>query len=394
MKQFSKEELRRQLLAYHFLWGERELSQKEGVKEVFSRLGSIQYDPLDVAGRNADLSLQARVSGYTPALLFSLLYEERFLLDGYDKEMCIYPAADYPFFAPVRAARADRLAAVLEKRGQSGALSLLEEVLAFVEENGPTGTKDLSIGCAPKAGWGHRKLSSAALNFLYSRGDLSVAKKRGTQKYYDLTCRLYKAPAAQPLPPALFLQRYLYRRLCGVGAATAKNSGAFLGHFLSEKEPRQKALLALCEQGEIEPFAVDGVEELFYAPPAFFKAPSPPFHEKATARFLAPLDNLLWNRDALRKIFDFDYSWEVYLPAEKRKYGYYVLPVLYEERFIARFEPETTRPGGLFTIRRWWWEEGVQKTPEMQCDLESALRLFAAFLGAENNPANSAFLFS
>ena len=74
-------------------------------------------------------------------------------------------------------------------------------------------------------------------------------------------------------------------------------------------------------------------------------------------RFIAPLDNLLWDRAMLSKIFGFDYTWEVYIPAAKRKYGYYVVPILYGNRFIARFEPQ--KSDVQLQIKNWWWEDDI-----------------------------------
>ncbi|MBN2565263.1 MAG: winged helix DNA-binding domain-containing protein, partial [Candidatus Eisenbacteria bacterium] len=98
---------------------------------------------------------------------------------------------------------------------------------------------------------------------------------------------------------------------------------------------------------------------------------------------LAPLDNLLWDRGMVQAIFGFTYTWEVYLPAARRKYGYYVLPVLYDDRLVARFEPESCRDGDPLRIRRWWWEEGIGVTRRMRSAAERALKRLAASLGAD-----------
>jgi uncharacterized protein YcaQ len=100
------------------------------------------------------------------------------------------------------------------------------------------------------------------------------------------------------------------------------------------------------------------------------------------AAFIAPLDNLIWNRMLIRFVFDFDYTWEVYTPAAKRKYGYYVLPVLYGDRFVARFEPAFDKKTREFAIANWWWEEGVQPDGAMQAALTCCLGGFARYLDA------------
>ena len=99
MNVYERDEVKKMLLQYHNLdWNEK-LIGIDGVRKIMMRLGSIQYDPLSVVGRNADLVLQARVEGYRPEYLYSLLYEEHSLVDGYDKEMCIYNTKDFSRFS-------------------------------------------------------------------------------------------------------------------------------------------------------------------------------------------------------------------------------------------------------------------------------------------------------
>ena len=168
----SKEELRQFLINYHNLNDCENFTGKDGVIKYFKRVSSIQYDPLNVVGRNPDLVLQSRVLEYKPEMLHSLLYEEHVLIDGYDKEMNIYMVEDYPLFSKIREAHAQRTKYVLAYRGQLEALDLLDDIRKHIRENGITGTKDISIGVSRNSRWGHKKLSSAALDYLYSTGEL------------------------------------------------------------------------------------------------------------------------------------------------------------------------------------------------------------------------------
>ena len=98
---------------------------------------------------------------------------------------------------------------------------------------------------------------------------------------------------------------------------------------------------------------------------------------------LAPLDNLLWARELVEQLFGFGYTWEVYKPVAEREYGYYVLPVLYGDRFVARFEPARDKRNGALVIKGWWWEPGVTPSPEMHTRLQDCLERFLRYLGAE-----------
>ena len=102
------------------------------------------------------------------------------------------------------------------------------------------------------------------------------------------------------------------------------------------------------------------------------------------AALLAPLDNLLWDRGVVRRIFDFDYVWEVYKPAEKRLYGHYVLPVLYGDRFIARCEPLLDRKANQLVLRNWWWENEVTPDEGILNALRDCLSAFRDYLEVES----------
>jgi uncharacterized protein YcaQ len=101
------------------------------------------------------------------------------------------------------------------------------------------------------------------------------------------------------------------------------------------------------------------------------------------AAILAPLDNLLWDRRLVKELFDFAYIWEVYKPAEQRAYGYYVLPVLYGDRLIARFEPGREKHSGALIIKNWWWESNVTPSQRMKSDLRDCFQRFLKYLGTE-----------
>ena len=103
----------------------------------------------------------------------------------------------------------------------------------------------------------------------------------------------------------------------------------------------------------------------------------------ARAAVLAPLDNLLWDRRLVKELFDFDYRWEVYKPAGDREFGYYVLPVLYGDRLIARFEPGRDKKGGMLIIKNWWWEPGVKPTGRLRAALGRCFAKFLAFCGGD-----------
>ncbi len=402
IRTYSKEEIKNALCRYHNLDGADSLCGKKGAEKIMRRIGSIQYDPLNVVGRNADLVLQSRVNDYKESDLYELLYKDHKLVDGYDKEMCIYNASDFTRFGFVRLENEKMMHSILEWRKQTEVLGLLDQVLEYIKSNGKTGTKDLSIGKSQGSGWGHRKLSSVALDYLFNTGVLTVVERHGTQKYFDLSERVFgeagcikdsvsghKNLVCNPdLSLEDFLEWYLEHRIKSLGIAWNKNGGSWQGHYLSNAKQRSKILDSLVEKGRVKKFKIGGIKEDFYAPKDFSKYLKADASQTDYARFIAPLDNLMWDRNLLESLFDFEYRWEVYTPAAKRKYGYYVLPVLYNGTFVARFEPEPVSQAGAVVIKNWWWEDGVKKDKMMQSAIQNELDRFSRFLGVSVDPSS------
>ena len=378
-KYYTKQQIRRGLAHYQNIDHSEKLYGTDGIKKLMRKLHSIQYDPLNVVGRNADLVLQARIADYRSEMLEYLLYTEHFLTDGFDKEMCIYITEDFERFENVRQIQAQSAERTLSYRGQTEALNILQEVRAFVSANGLTGTKDISIGEVRESRWGHKKLSSAALDYLYTKGELCVAKKIGTQKQFDLTERVIPKDyfsGFRFMTIEQFLDWYVKRRIAGVGILWGKRGGAWQSNYLWDNELRKSTIARLAEKGELKVIHVEGITEEFYCCEDFLESLK---SERASdyARFIAPLDNMIWDRKMTESIFDFSYSWEVYTPVSKRKYGYYVLPVLYNDSFVARFEAVPVSKGKCFEIKNWWWEKGVLTDEKITNTIMEEMERFA-----------------
>lgn len=381
----SKETARDYLVNYQGLNDPEGCAGYEGAKEYMQRVRCIQYDPLNVVGRNPDLVLQARVKDYKPQILEDLLYRDRVLMDGEDKVLSIFMAEDYPKMARVRSSKLEELKATLAYRDSMDALLILDDVLAYIRDNGPQPSGSITIGGRADSGrWGHRNLASAALDYLFHSGQLGIRTKKNVQRIYDLNRNLFPKELLEAEDPFAtdreFLKWYLKKRIGAIGMAWNKNTGAWLGQYIGNRKLRAEILAELAEEGEILALEVEGSKEKFYIRREDEELLGKPA-ANPVAQFLAPLDNLIWDRGMVEELFHFSYSWEVYTPASKRKYGYYVLPVLYKNRFVARFEPEPNDGTEPLCIKNWWWEPDVVVTDEMLAAIEEAFRRFSAFLG-------------
>ena len=368
------------MLAYQNLWPPHNLLGKEGILEYIRRVHCIQFDPLDITGQNAELVLQSRVSDFQPSMLRELLYQDRQLLDGYDKNMAIYPIEDWPYF------NRRRLAAQSELRSSDAVQAIAPQVLAAIEVRGPLSSLELDFDQVVHWYWAPTRLARAALESLYFAGKLVIHRKIHTRKVYDLAQSHIPAPLfnqAEPNPTdAQYHEWYVLRRIGSVGLLSKRASESWLG-VPAKSAQRSAALKRLIEQGKVLEVVVDGLDVPLYIRTQdrglldeILKSDETP----ARMAFIAPLDNLMWDRRLLDDLFGFYYRWEVYTPQAKREYGYYVLPVLYGDRFVARFEPIRSKKNGLLTIKNWWWEPGVTPTAEMVTALEESVKRFSIFL--------------
>ena len=402
----SIEELRSFLVRYHSLDNYDRLSGKADsqpspssqIKKLLRRLGSVQYDPLNVVGRNPDLVFQSRIKAYTMGLLDKLLYNERSLVDGWDKEMSIYLRSDWPCFNRIRQRRKEGTGKTLEWRGQKEVFSYLPQIIEEIKNHGPLSARDIKLGAIQKNRWGHRQVSGAALDYLNSAGELGIRNKKNAQKTYDLIENLVPGKLLRAPEPFTceddFHEWYFLRRLGSIGAYWSRNGPGWLGYYLSDSNLRKKTLKSLKEKKLIVPVKVPELNETFYIRRKDISIMNEKISYDNAARILAPLDNMLWDRLLVQKVFIFQYTWEVYVPQEKRKFGYYVLPVLYRNNLIARFEPVKFEKGRPFSIKSWWWEQSYHScSAKAKREIKEAvirgLDNFAAYLGADGVDKNS-----
>jgi len=382
----TKHQSRRFILAHQGLWPPYELSGKAGILDYINRVGCIQFDPLNIVGRNPDLVLQSRIADFQPSMLQELLYEDRRLLDGWDKMMSIYPMDDWPYFHRHRASALRRYGA--DSRPVARILPQIRETIA---ERGPLSSIDLDFNQAVDWAWGPTRVARAALESMYWWGELVVHHKVNTRKYYDFANRHVPSELLTAPDPHNTDEQYqdwhVLRRLGGVGLLWGKSGSAWLSIPGVKSKQRGAALKRLTEQGKILEIDVAGIDASLY-----MRVQDEPGLKEALdsdalpprAAIIAPLDNLLWDREFVEELFDFEYRWEVYKPVAERRWGYYVLPILYGDRFIARFEPGHDKESGALIIKNWWWEPGVRPTDQMHFDLRCCFDRFLGFLGASS----------
>lgn len=389
----TKQQARQFILAKQGLIGKYKFVGKAGALEFVRQSGCIQYDPVDVCGKNAELTLQSRVKGFRKQMLQDLLYKDRLLMDYADKELSIWPTEDWPYFSSYRE-RSLALGETFE-----GLEALKEQAIEYIAEHGPVCSDSLPIegeifwhsSMHWSGNWDKKSPAArSVLEQLYTDGVLVIHHKKGSRKYYDLAKKHIPAGILEAGNPCedeeSFIAWRVLRRIGAVGLLWDKNSTAFLGINLNA-EKRKKILNDLTASGKVNDLMVEGIKQAFY-----YRSEDEPLMQDVVAgtadlkprmAFLAPLDPLMWDKDLVFAIWDFRYSWEIYTPAVKRKYGYYTLPVLYGEKFVGRIEAIPNRKEHILHVKGLWWEEGVRRTKKMDAELKKTLMNFCRFNDCE-----------
>jgi uncharacterized protein len=389
MIRLTNRQARQFLLLKHGLLGEYHFTGKQGVMDYVRQVGCMQYDPIDVCGKNAELVLQSRIGGFTKDMLAELLYQDRLLIDYPDKNLAIMPVEDWPYFERYRQAARQHAKRYPEMEALSG------QARAHILNRGALSSDELTLdgnfAWQSAIHWSSgNNASRSVLEQMYSTGELIIHHKKGTRKYYDLAAKYIQPEllnAPEPLEDDLDHYKWrVLRRIGAVGLLWNRASDAWLNIWGLKAEQRNEVFRQLLHEARIVPVAVEQMGNNLYCRAedwplieAVLHHPEPEWR----CELIAPLDNFMWDRKLINELFGFDYTWEIYTPAIKRKFGYYVLPLLYGEGFIGRAEVIAERPTGTLVVKNVWYENGIKPTKSMRTALDDCFRRFARFNGCE-----------
>jgi uncharacterized protein YcaQ len=392
-RRLSADHARRFLVRRHLLDPPRSLpAEPESVMRVIDRLGSLQFDPLEVPGaRNHDLVLHARVAGYRRDWCDRWLYgppDERRLIELYNKSLNILPMAELPYFRlawerwddhyerGVLREHADLVSTIVERVERDGQLSTdaFRDVKHRVEwwwDSGATTTR----------------AAKAVMEALFVTGRLGIARREGSRRHYDLIERLVPADLlAQRADEHEQHRHRLLSRHRGVGLMAVGGASELVSGTGSAAE-RAQLTEQLVSDGVLLPVAVEGLREVRHVlveELPLLDAVAAPGDRPPSVSFLAPLDPFLWDRRLVKTLFGFDYTWEVYTPAARRRFGYYALPILFGDRLVGRIEPRLTRASRALRIAGIWFEDGFapMEEPGFLSALATAMDAYRPFVGA------------
>lgn len=303
--------------------------------------------------RNQHLVLHSRVVDYEISYLDDLLYRDRVVFEYWCNEKSIVPIGDFPYFhyrmqnpMEFHSPFYERIKAEREKLK-----SQISQILSMMKRQGPLSSRDFERKKV------EGKVATRVLNLLWDCGELMIHHVEGNRRYFDLTERVLPSkikmlPVSREEYESFMVEKYM--RAYGLVDTRDWRFG-----WLPMKAFERKVMVErMLKEGKIFPVKIEDVKHVYYVLDGYLSAleeAEKPSDEKVY--FIAPLENLLWNRRMVSEIFSFDYAWEVYKVPEKRRYGYYVMPILLGTKFIGRLDPKLDRQNRKMIINSILLEE-------------------------------------
>ena len=391
----SQQTSRRFVLGKQGLWPGRRWKGLKGTAQAIRSCEAVQLDPLNVAARSQDIVLHSRVLDYKPEYLYKVAYDQRQFFD-YGGWLAMYPMADLPYWR-VHMEKRSR-----DKRIEGYELShepLFEQVRAELRKRGPLGNRDLSGNKVGAWNYRGRKDTSLALFDMWLSGELMMHHRNGFDRVYDFRENIAPKEFDYVATEKEAEEFFARKAVAFMGIKREANMRVELNYYLRKdysKAEIANLLEGWKESGLFAQVQIEGGRDAYLVlkedvqaleslergrVPKGWNPKDITTLDEVT--FLSSLD-IVSARGRALKLFDFDYKWEVYVPAEKRRWGYYVLPILYGDDLVARLDPKLDRTTMTLDIKGFWHEDDA---PVKDLDFANALARglirFAKFVNAK-----------
>jgi uncharacterized protein YcaQ len=392
--EITKQAARRYVLGRQGLWPGRRWSGKQGVVEAVRTCEAVQLDPLNVVARSHDIVLWSRVVDYRPEYLDQLTYTERQFFD-YGGGLFLYPMEELPYWSMhmdfwKENGRWARFAAEHPE--------VIQQVRDAIRQRGPLGNRDFDGNARFEKNYRGRKDTALALYALWITGELMVHHRDRFERVYDIRENVVPPSAMQAVSSEEAETYFARKSLAFLGLSRERGWANTVWGFTMRKVDKVEGLAwleRLVVAGEALPVKIEGAKETYYAPGqdaatlnaiaggSVPKDWQPLVSTEEEVVILAPLD-IVSARGRAKFLFDFEYIWEVYKPAQTRRWGYYTVPILYGDRLVARLDPKLERSRSALVIQGFWLEETAPlHDPDFADALGRGLLRFARFVEAK-----------
>ncbi|HVU14922.1 MAG TPA: crosslink repair DNA glycosylase YcaQ family protein [Phototrophicaceae bacterium] len=376
-KILSQEAVRGLLIAAQGLeQGDPKAATKADVRRIIRQMHVLQIDTISVVARSPYFVLWSRLGTYDPRWLDDLLAEGA-LFEYWSHAACFLPIEDYPLYRRFMLNRLtwqeNRWNAWLEDHAE-----LVDKLMTHIRAHGAVRSADFERTDGLPGGWWNWKDEKTALEGLFMRGDLMVAKRHNFQRHYDLPERVL--PDWDDARALSLEEVHDVSVLNAVKALGVTKAEWIADYFRMYRKDAQQAIQRLADGGQLQTVRVEGWDAPGYFHPdqrrtvdAAAKGQIP----VSRTMLLSPFDPIVWDRARAQELFDFTYQIECYTPASKRIYGYFTLPILYRNRLIGRLDPKAHRKEGIFEIKALHLEPGVTVDDAMVAELKAMLKACA-----------------
>jgi uncharacterized protein YcaQ len=361
---------------------------RDTIYEIVDQIGCVQIDTLHMVRRSHYLVLWSRLGNYAPSEFDSLMSaDDRRLFEGWQHAAAIIPLTEYRYQMPhqrnLREHPTNWYNRWLNENVQKDFVPL---VLERVRREGALKVSDFESDGHPGGAWWNWRPAKVALDFLYAYGDLMIADRIKFQRVYDLTERVLPAWVDMTEPTAEQRDRFWVERGAkALGVFLPRHAGDYTWMKVARSKPIVESLIkdgiliqiqGILGNGETGQLLIhrDNLSLLEQAADGALKA------ERTT--FLSPFDNLWWANRRDELLWGFHQSLEAYLPAARRIYGYFCMPILHGDRLVGRFDPKLERKNGILRLRALYLEPGIKLDDELVHDTAACMRDFMAFHSA------------
>ena len=358
--------------------------------QLATELGCLQIDPIRVVEHPQYLIPFSRIGIYEHNELDRAVYEDKTLFHYWAHAASLVPTADYP----IHQVMMRRYPSMYWSVGYERLMKFLEanktlrrHIMLQLRKKGPLRTsdfKDLSVMDYKSSGWNTDRNVDRMLDYLWTKGKVMIVGRAGQQRVWDLAERWF--PEWTPKDRMTFQQQTklsIERSVTALGVAMKKQIWQYFTRWRYHELP--ETLKKMERKGELIPVVVPGVKGAWHLHPddvELVEKLQAGAWQPRPATLLSPFDPLIADRARTKLMWNFDYTIEIYVPAAKRKYGYYVLPILHGDQLIGRVDPAMDRKTGVLTIKGIWAEPSAPDSKLTGTAVAKAIKDLAKFLGA------------
>ncbi len=373
MKPFSQDAVRGLMIAAQGLHDDPQPPTKKAVRSIIRQMHLLQIDSINVVARAPYFVLWSRLGDYNPLWLDELL-EEGALFEYWSHAVCLLPIEDYPLY------RAG--SRVIDWKNPRKWLDehpdITEMVLDHVRTYGETCASDFERMDGQKSTWTNWKDEKIALEYLFFLGELMVRKRHNFQQVFDLRERVF--PDFDKLPEVSLADAHDQLVLHTIQALGVTKAEWIANYFRFKTTWVNAALKRLEKQDRVMRVNVEGWKKPCYIHPDNLKQVDAAVegnipHSKTN--LLSPFDPLVWDRGRALDLFNFDFPIEFYFPAAKRNYGYFSLPILYNNQLIGRLDPKAHRKEGIFEVKAIHLEPHVELDDALVAAVKATIKACA-----------------